>query len=60
MRVSNVLWFHNSGGVSSQSRILRGRDIMYCFEMDRYFLCIHSIASDQQWFLEIGRETYIG
>jgi hypothetical protein len=50
----------NSGGVSSQSQRLRGRDIMYCFEMDRYCLCPDDLASYQQWFLELGRETYIG
>jgi hypothetical protein len=38
--------FQNSGGVSSQSRILRGRDIMYCFDMDMYFLCRDGLSSD--------------
>jgi hypothetical protein len=50
----------NSGGVSSQSRRLRGRAIMYCFVMVRYYLCPNRLALDQQWFLELGRESYIG
>jgi hypothetical protein len=34
---------HNSIGVSSRSQRLRGMDIIYFFEMDRYFLCPNGI-----------------
>jgi hypothetical protein len=46
------------GQVSSESCILRGRDIMYHFEMDRYYLYPNVLDSDKKWFLELGRETY--
>jgi hypothetical protein len=60
LRVSNVLWVPELGGVFSQSQILRRRVTIYCFEMDKCCLCPDDLASDQQWFLELGRETYIG
>jgi hypothetical protein len=60
LRVSNVLWVPElRRSVLSVSR-LRRRATIYCFEMDKCYLCPEDLASDQQWFLELERETYIG
>jgi len=37
-----------------------GMAMMYCFDMDMYYLCPYGLASVKQWFLELGRETCIG
>jgi hypothetical protein len=44
----------------SQYKRLRRRDTIYCFKMDMCCLCPDDLYSDQWWFLELERETYIG
>jgi hypothetical protein len=41
-------------------KIIIAQNLTYCSGLDRCYLCLEDLASDQQWFLELQRATCTG